>query len=67
VAIDLSQIGSNTYTIDGNRQFTVEVIDSVSDYLQLMKEIFDFDSIKKLLSGKEFKLLLNAMHGGMFF
>ncbi|XP_059483478.1 phosphoglucomutase [Neocloeon triangulifer] len=66
VAVDLSKIGTNTFTIDSSKQFTVEVIDSVADYLQLMKEIFDFASIKSLLSGssgKPFKLLLNSMHG----
>jgi phosphoglucomutase len=65
LAVDLSKIGSYSFTIDGSRQFVVEVIDSVTDYLQLMKEIFDFEAIKKLLSGDKYKILLNAMHGGL--
>lgn len=47
--------------------FTVEVVDSVSDYLELMKEIFDFDSIKNLICGTgqaPLKILINSMHGG---
>nr|CAD7607093.1 unnamed protein product [Timema genevievae] len=52
--------------VDGN-PFTVEVIDSVEDYLQLMKEIFDFPSIKNLLKGggakKPFKILINSLNG----
>nr|CAD7428325.1 unnamed protein product [Timema monikensis] len=46
--VDFSKIGKQMFTVDGN-PFTVEVIDSVEDYLQLMKEIFDFPTIKNLL------------------
>ena len=52
------------------REFTVEVVDSVGDYLELMKEIFDFDSIRNLIQGKgqePLKVLINAMHGGIYF
>lgn len=45
------------------------VRDSVEDYTQLMREIFDFDLLKKLISGTDdqspFKLVANAMHGGV--
>ena len=44
----------------------VEVKDSVKDYAEYMKEIFDFDAIKKLISGGSCKVLINAMHGGGF-
>ena len=43
------------------------MVDSVADYLELMKEIFDFESIKNLLQGnnqKPLKVLINSMHGG---
>lgn len=53
---------------DGFGKFTVEVIDSTKDYAEFMKEIFDFPSIKGLLSGsatgKPFRVLFDAMHGG---
>lgn len=42
--------------------FIVEVIDSTSDYVDLMRMIFDFDKIKGYLHGKN--VLLNAMNGG---
>lgn len=45
----------------------VEVVDSVNDYLELMKEIFDFESIRNMLTGKDqpvLKVLINSMHGG---
>lgn len=53
----------------GGKPFTVQVIDSVADYLALMKEIFDFAKIKSLIQGSSsrppFKLLINSMHGGL--
>jgi len=46
----------------------VEVIDSVTDYVRLMKDIFDFDSLRDLLKGsagrKPFKVLINSLNGG---
>lgn len=53
--------------VDGN-EFNVEVVDSVADYVGLMKEIFDFDSLRELLKGSEgrkpFKILIDSMNGG---
>ncbi len=46
----------------------MEVVDSVDDYLELMKEIFDFESIKNLIQGTgqaPLKVLINSMHGGI--
>lgn len=45
----------------------MEVIDSVTEYVEYMKEIFDFAAIKNLLhgaNGPPLKILINAMHGG---
>ena len=48
---------------------TVDIIDSVVDYVELMKEIFDFGAIKKLLAGcdgnKPFRILIDSMNGGI--
>ncbi|XP_072047752.1 phosphoglucomutase-1-like [Amphiura filiformis] len=63
INMDIGQIGNKDFTVDGNA-FTVEIVDSVEDYLGLMKEIFDFDSLKKLFSGS-LKVVINAMHGVM--
>lgn len=50
------------------RTFTVTIRDSVEDYTQLMKEIFDFDLLKKLINGTDdqppFKFVASAMYGG---
>ena len=35
----------------------------MSDYLDLLKSIFDFSSLKTLLQRKDFKILVDAMHG----
>ena len=41
---------------------TVEVIDSVADYAELMGELFDFDRIKTLLASTDFRLCFDGMH-----
>lgn len=48
-----------TYDLYGMQ---IEVIDSVSDYLELMEEIFDFDKIKALLTSGNFKMRFDGMH-----
>ncbi|KAJ3043127.1 Phosphoglucomutase-2 [Rhizophlyctis rosea] len=57
--VDLSQIGTKTF---GN--FTIEIIDSVDDYVVLMREIYDFDKIRKFFTSRpDFKVVLDSMHG----
>jgi len=41
---------------------TVEVIDSVADYAQLMESLFDFDRISELLSSGKFRACMDSMH-----
>ncbi|KAJ3682636.1 hypothetical protein LUZ60_015209 [Juncus effusus] len=55
--IDLSSVGVKNY---GN--FSVEVVDPVSDYLELMENVFDFQLIKDLLSRPDFRFIFDAMH-----
>ena len=48
--------------------FEVEVVDSVSDYVTLMKEIYDFESIKAFFKANPtFRVLFDGMHGGKLF
>ena len=54
--VPLDQLGS--YRID---QMQIEVIDPVSDYAELMAEIFDFDAIRRLLDSG-FRIRFDAMH-----
>ncbi|CAH2070313.1 unnamed protein product [Thlaspi arvense] len=55
--IDLSQVG-----VTKHGSFSVEVIDPVSDYLELMEDVFDFDLIRGLLSRPDFGFMFDAMH-----
>ncbi|KAG6753453.1 hypothetical protein POTOM_043521 [Populus tomentosa] len=55
--VDLSTLGVTKY---GN--FSVEVVDPVSDYLELMENVFDFELIKSLLSQSDFRFIFDAMH-----
>jgi len=55
--VDLSTLGTTNYG-----SFTVEVIDSVSDYLTLLKELFDFEEIRSLLARPNFRFKFDAMH-----
>lgn len=67
LAIDVSKVGVNNYEV-GGKPFVVEVIDSVTDYVRLMKDIFDFDKLKDFVSGKSrggkpLKMRIDAMNG----
>ncbi|KAK6936384.1 Alpha-D-phosphohexomutase, alpha/beta/alpha domain II [Dillenia turbinata] len=55
--VDLSRLGVTKY---GN--FSVEVVDPVSDYLELMDDVFDFELIKGLISRPDFRFIFDAMH-----
>lgn len=45
--------------------FPVEIVDSVEVYLQLLRNIFDFNAIKSLLTGpSQLKIHIDAMNGG---
>ena len=41
----------------------MQVIDSVEDYLKLLRTIFDFDALKALLHKPDFTFTFDAMHG----
>lgn len=43
----------------------VEIVDSVEDYAAMLRNIFDFNALKELLSGpNRLKIRIDAMHGG---
>jgi len=43
-------------------EMTVEVIDSVSDYTELMKSLFDFNIIRELLQSGNFRMCMDSLH-----
>ncbi|CAE5963714.1 unnamed protein product [Arabidopsis arenosa] len=60
--VDISTIGITSFE-GPEGKFDVEVFDSADDYVKLMKSIFDFESIKKLLSSPKFTFCYDALHG----
>lgn len=43
----------------------MEIVDSVEAYANMLRNIFDFNALKELLSGKNhLKIRIDAMHGG---
>jgi phosphoglucomutase len=57
--IDIATIGTKTY---GGLE--VEIVDSTADYVQMLKEIFDFDLIKNFFAvNPDFKVLFDGLHG----
>uniref|UniRef100_A0A0N5C2G7 phosphoglucomutase (alpha-D-glucose-1,6-bisphosphate-dependent) n=1 Tax=Strongyloides papillosus TaxID=174720 RepID=A0A0N5C2G7_STREA len=60
--VDFTRIGESKYTISDVGEFTVQVIDSVEDYVNLMKEIFDFGAIKNYIASGV-NVLVDSLHG----
>lgn len=57
--VDIVTIGSKSY--DG---LEIEIIDSVKEYVELMKEIFDFEVIRSFFkSNPDFKMLFDSLNG----
>nr|AEH27529.1 putative phosphoglucomutase [Amorphophallus konjac] len=60
--VDISTVGVTSFEgPDG--PFDVDIFDSTDDYVKLMKTIFDFESIQKLLASPKFTFCYDALHG----
>ncbi|XP_042048917.1 phosphoglucomutase, chloroplastic-like [Salvia splendens] len=55
--INLSQLGATNYG-----PFSVEVIDPVADYLELLEQVFDFSLVRSLILRPDFRFTFDAMH-----
>jgi phosphoglucomutase len=55
--VNLDELG--TFELN---EMTVEVIDSVVDYAELMESLFDFDRIRQLLTSGNFRMCVDSMH-----
>lgn len=66
ISCAIDKIGMQTFDVE-DRPFTVVLIDPVKDYVDYMKEIFDFPKIKALIQGSEqakpFNVLMDSMNG----
>ncbi|CAO2588233.1 Pgm1 [Lemmus lemmus] len=57
--VDLSVLGKQQFDL-----LTVEIVDSVEAYATMLRNIFDFNALKELLSGpNRLKIRIDAMHG----
>ncbi len=50
-------MGSQTFG-----SFSVEVVDPVADYLDVLKAVFDFPMLKAFISRPDFSLVFDSMH-----
>lgn len=57
--IDLATLASLAVADD----FSVEVISSTEDYVALLRTVFDFTAIERLLARPDFSFVFDAMHG----
>lgn len=55
--VDLDKLG--TFQLG---TLTIEVIDSVGDYAELMESLFDFDRIHQLLTSGQFRMCMDSLH-----
>eukprot|EP00301_Raphidiophrys_heterophryoidea_P016248 c25805_g1_i1.p1 GENE.c25805_g1_i1~~c25805_g1_i1.p1 ORF type:complete len:590 (-),score=140.22 c25805_g1_i1:46-1815(-) len=60
--IDIGVVGT-TKVEDGGKIAVVEVIDSVTGHVDLLKSVFDFSAIKRLLQRKDFTFVFDSMSG----
>lgn len=60
--VDISTVGLTSFA-GPEGQFDVDVFDSADEYVKLMKSIFDFQSIEKLLSSSKFTFCYDALNG----
>ncbi|XP_074309381.1 phosphoglucomutase, cytoplasmic [Silene latifolia] len=60
--VDISKLGTSSFT-GPEGEFEVEVFDATETYVQLMKSIFDFEAIKKLLACPKFSFCYDSLHG----
>ncbi|WP_017326949.1 alpha-D-glucose phosphate-specific phosphoglucomutase [Synechococcus sp. PCC 7336] len=55
--VDLDRLGTTQL---GNT--TIEIVDAVVDYAELMESLFDFDKIRKLLTSGNFRMCMDSLH-----
>ncbi len=60
--VDINAIGKTEFPgVNNGEIFTVEIIDAVQDYADLMQSLFDFPAIRQLLASG-FEMKFDAMH-----
>lgn len=63
-SVDLSIKGEAIFTCStSDATFSIEVIDSADDYVELLQSMFAFDKLKQLFERSDFEFLFDAMSG----
>lgn len=57
--VGLSCLGETSF---GGGSFVVDVIDPVDNYLEVLRDVFDLDALRALISRADFALRFDAMH-----
>ncbi|BBN11283.1 phosphoglucomutase [Marchantia polymorpha subsp. ruderalis] len=60
--IDIHKIATSSFS-GPSGPFSVEVFDATEDYVKMMKQIFDFEAISRLLARPDFTFCYDALHG----
>ena len=64
--VNFDAIGNHEFSVgEDKRKFSVDVISSVNDYVDMLKDIFDFNAIKEYLKTKNLHVQFDALHGVM--
>jgi len=58
--IDIDAAAGTTFSISSS---TVTIIDPFAEYLEVLKESFDFDAIREFSTRPDFSILFDGMHG----
>ncbi len=62
--VDLSAVGSRVVSSgDGSATVCIDVISTTDDHVALLKTIFDFSALKKLVDRPDFSFTYDCMHG----
>lgn len=62
--IDTSKVGSTrVFSADGTQSVVVDVISATAHHVDLLKTIFDFPALTKLIRRPDFSLKYDCMHG----
>ena len=62
LSIEGEDIALNVLGMSRLANMTIEIIDPVNDYAELMADLFDFDAIRSLLAKESFSMRFDAMH-----
>ena len=66
VTVDITTLGQSEFFIGTEkRKFQVDIVSSVNDYIEMLKNIFDFKAIKSYLQSSNVKVQFDALHGVM--